>query len=394
MPTLPPSGESFPAAAAPVLPPRFSEEEMHRRRAALDALMADTGVDHVVLYGANRTGSAVQWLTGWPVTREAVVVHSPGETDLLLVHFYNHVPQARMLAPDADVHWAGSTARSLAGSLGGRGARRVGVVGAMPFGMHAVVAATCEEVADLNAGYTRLRLAKSAEEVAWIRRAAELTDRSCAALQAGARPGSTEYELNALVEGSYVAAGGGNYIHYFAFTSMAAPRQCVPSQWPSARRLEAGDVLSCELSTSWGVDYPGQLLRTFTVGAEATPLVRELHAVADEALDRIQRLLAPGVSPGEVVAAAEVIEEAGFTTVDDLVHGLGGGYLPPVFGSRSRALEPLPEVRFAEGMTVVVQPNVTTPDRSLGVQTGDLLLITADGCERLHAFPRGLGRIA
>jgi Xaa-Pro aminopeptidase len=94
------------------------------------------------------------------------------------------------------------------------------------------------------------------------------------------------------------------------------------------------------------------------------------------------------------VAAAGVIEDAGYTTVDDLVHGLGGGYLPPVLGSRSRTLEPLPDLLFAEGMTVVVQPNVTTPDGLAGVQTGELLLVTADGCERLHTFPRGLGRIA
>jgi Xaa-Pro dipeptidase len=95
-----------------------------------------------------------------------------------------------------------------------------------------------------------------------------------------------------------------------------------------------------------------------------------------------------------VVQAASVIEDAGFTTVDDLVHGLGGGYLPPVFDSRSRTLEPLPELRFAEGMTVVVQPNVTTPDRRAGVQTGELLLITAAGCERPAPVPRGLVRIA
>jgi Xaa-Pro dipeptidase len=160
------------------------------------------------------------------------------------------------------------------------------------------------------------------------------------------------------------------------------------------RRVAVGDVLSCELSTSYGVDYPGQLLRTFTVGADPSPLYRELHEVAQSALERIEAVLAPGVSPAQVVQAAEVIEDAGFTTVDDLVHGLGGGYLPPVLGSRSRTLEALPELTFTAGMTVVVQPNVTTRDGLAGVQTGELLHVTADGCERLHAFPRGLGRIA
>jgi Xaa-Pro dipeptidase len=375
-------------------PPAFSAAETARRRGALDAVLAEAGVGHALLYGANRSGSAVQWLTGWPVTREAAVVHTPGETDALLVHFHNHVPQARRIARDADVRWAGPTGRTVAEELRRRGATDVGVIGPVPFGMADALRAAGLALVDLNAAYTRLRLCKSAEEVDWLRRAAELTDRSMRALADGARPGMTEYELGALVEGAYVAEGGANYIHYFASTSMAAPAQCVPAQWPSERRLAAGDVLSCELSTSWGVDYPGQLLRTFTVAADPTPLVTELHAVAEEALTRIEALLAPGVPPAEVVEAAGVIEDAGFTTVDDLVHGLGGGYLPPVLGSRSRTLEPLPELAFAEGMTVVVQPNVTLPDGSLGVQTGELLHVTADGCERLHSFPRGLGRIA
>jgi Xaa-Pro dipeptidase len=387
---------SAPARSTSV-PPRFSESEMQRRRAALAETLGAAGVEHVVVYGAMRAGSGVQWLTGWPVTREAAVVHSVGQVDVLLVEFFNHVPQAKQVAAEAEVGWAGpSTAVSIVDELRRRGAPatgRVGVIGAMPFQMHAELEQLVGTVVDLSGAYTRLRLQKSPEELEWIRRAALMTDRSCEALLNGAGPGTTEHELNALVEQSYVAQGGANYIHYFSFTSMADPQQCVPSQWPSERALAVGDAMSCELSTSYGVDYPGQLLRTFTVGAEPTSLYQELHDVADEALRRVEAVLAPGTTAEEIVAAAAVIEEAGFTTVDDLVHGLGGGYLPPVIGSRSRTLKPLPTVTFQEGMTVVVQPNVSTPDRSAGVQTGDMLLVTASGCERLHGFPRGLQRI-
>lgn len=380
------------------LPPSFSPAEMRRRREALASALRAAEIEHVVIYGANRAGSAVQWLTGWPVTREAVVVHSIDAVDVLLVHFFNHVPQARQLAPDADVRWAGpKTMETVVEELRARGTLhrgRVGVIGALPFQAYETLRDAAGSVLDLTPAYTRLRLEKSAEELARLRRAAELTDLSCAALRDGAAAGSTEHELAALVEASYLPLGGTNYIHYFAMTSMNQPRQCVPSQWPSARRLATGDVLSCELSTSYGVDYPGQLLRTFTIGTKPTSLYQELHDVADEALSRIEAVLAPGVTPSEVVEAAGVIEDAGFTTVDDLVHGLGGGYLPPVFGSRSRTLQPLPSMTFTPGMTVVVQPNVTTRDGLAGVQTGELMHITGEGCERLHAFPRGLGRIA
>ncbi len=387
-----------PVLTAPQSPyPRFSDAEMARRRAALEAEMQAADVEHLVLYGANRAGSAVQWLTRWPVTREGVVVHTPGQTDVLLVHFFNHVPNARRMATEADVRWAGDTTSSVVAEVGHRGAgerTRVGVVGAVPFAMRQALAEQFGDVVDLTARYTTLRTMKSAEEVDWLRRAAALTDLSCQALRDGAETGMTEHELLALVEGAYVGLGGTSYIHYLAVTPMADPAQCVPSQWPTSRRLTAGDVLSCELSTAYGVDYPGQLLRTFSVGAPPSALYAELHDVADAALGRIEQVLRHGTTPQEVVAAASVIEDAGFTTVDDLVHGLGGGYLPPVLGSASRTLEPLPSLSFCTGMTVVVQPNVVVPDGSAGVQTGELLHVTDDGCERLHTFPRGLGRIA
>jgi Xaa-Pro aminopeptidase len=76
--------------------------------------------------------------------------------------------------------------------------------------------------------------------------------------------------------------------------------------------------------------------------------------------------------------------------VDDLVHGFGGGYLPPVLGSRSRAIRPTPDFTLEAGMTVVVQPNVATRDGRLGVQTGELLLVADDGPQRLHTFEPGL----
>ena len=45
--------------------PRFGDAEMRRRRDALEAVMAEHDVAHVLVYGANRFGSAVGWLTRW-----------------------------------------------------------------------------------------------------------------------------------------------------------------------------------------------------------------------------------------------------------------------------------------------------------------------------------------
>jgi Xaa-Pro dipeptidase len=372
--------------------PRFSDAELERRRAALADVLREHDVDHVLVYGANRSGSAVPWLARWPVTREALVVHTPGERDLLLVDYYNHVPNARRIATEADVEGAAPSGIARAvGELRRRGAagRRIGVIGPLGFRAHARVAELAGEVVDLGGAYTRLRLRKSAEELAWLRRGCAMTDAAVEALRDGARPGLDERELGNLVERAYVGDGGTTHIHYFAATPMDDPVMGVPAQWPSARRLQAGDALTCEISASWW-DHPGQVLRTFAVAAEPTAQFSELQAVADAAFDAVVKILRPGASANDVVEAARVIEDAGYTTRDDLLHGFVGGYLPPVLGSASRLLEPIPDFTFEEGMTVVVQPNVCTLDEAAGVQTGELLYIGADGAEPLHAVERGL----
>jgi Xaa-Pro dipeptidase len=189
-----------------------------------------------------------------------------------------------------------------------------------------------------------------------------------------------------------VAEGGTNVIHYFGVTPMREPQMAVPAQFPSTRRVEKGDVVFAEISAAFW-EHPGQVLRSFAVGEEPPPLYRELHAAADAAFDAIAALLKDGAKPADVIAAAGVIEAAGFTTIDDLVHGYGGGYLPPILGSKSRPAGPVPEEPFQAGETVVIQPNVVTRDGRAGVQTGELVLVTATGIERLHNVPRGFVRV-
>src|ERR1700759_5555787 len=112
--------------------PRYSDTEMARRRAAIENLLAEAGCDHVVFCGANRAGSAVQWLTQWPVTAEAVGVFTPDRRDALFVQWINHAPLAQPLAAEADVAWGGHSSIAAAiAALAARGARaeRVGVIG-------------------------------------------------------------------------------------------------------------------------------------------------------------------------------------------------------------------------------------------------------------------------
>jgi Xaa-Pro aminopeptidase len=389
LPPLPPRLAQIVAAEYP----RYSPREMARRRSAVADVLERAECDHLVFCGANRAGSSVQWLTQWPVTTEAIGVLTPGERDALFVQWINHAPLAQKLAAEAQVAWGGeSSIRAAIAALEKRGAKenRVAVIGPMNFEQHAALAARFGSIANLNSSYVRLRRVKSEEEIDWLRIGAWLSDRGMAGLHNGLEPGLDERALGDLIERAYMREGGTNAIHFIGVTSMHDPQLGAPAQFPSTRQVQRGDIVFAEISAAFW-DHTGQVLRSFAVGEDPPPLYRELHAAADAAFDAVTAVLRDGAMPARVIEAAAVIEAAGFTIIDDLLHGYGGGYFPPILGSRSRPAGPLPQEPFEAGMTVVVQPNVVTPDRKAGVQTGELLLITATGVERLHAYPRGFG---
>jgi Xaa-Pro dipeptidase len=371
--------------------PRFSDGEMVRRRAGAEALLAQAECDHLIFCGLNRFGSAVQWLTQWPVTAEAVGVLTPGERDALFVQYVNHAPQARIIADKADVSWGGESGIAAAiAVLAKRGARqnRVATIGPLSAEQHAALSTKFGAPKSLNRDYIRLRQVKSAEELDWLRIGAHFSDLGMSALRDGPKIGMSERELGDQVERTYVAQGATNVIHYIGTTSMRAPDLGVPRQFPTTRRLQAGDVVVAEISAGFW-EHPGQVLRSFALG-EPSKLYRDLHAAADAAFDAIAAVLKAGATPADVIDASGVIEDAGFTIVDDLLHGYGGGYLPPILGCKSRPSGPVPPEPFRAGQTVVIQPNVVTHDGKAGVQTGEMMLVTDAGIERLHASPRGL----
>jgi Xaa-Pro aminopeptidase len=371
--------------------PRFSEGEYVRRHKLLGEAMAKAGVDHLLIVTDHRAGNAPQWVTGWPGTAEAYVVFKPGEKMVMHMEWYNHFPLGKKIAQTTDVRWGEhkGIAKTIE-ELKRRGARRVGIMGPLVVSKYRQLEAHFEMVG-LDAEYMKLRMIKSEEELDWLRIGAAFSDAGFAALLSGTRPGLTERELGNMVERAYVGHGGTTMIHYIGVTSMANPHIFVPPQHTSPRKVQKGDVVFCELSAFFW-DYPGQVLRTFTVGAEPTPLYRDLHATAEAAFDAVTKVVRHGTTMPEVIDASGVIESKGYTVCDDLMHGFGGGYWPPVLGAKSRPAGPLPKMTLEENMTVVVQPNVISKEHSAGVQVGELIRVTKTGFEKLHNTPRGFFR--
>jgi Xaa-Pro dipeptidase len=371
--------------------PRFSVGEMARREGLLADIIATHNLDALIAVEAMRAGTATGWITGWPITAEAVTLIMPDARRRMFIQHFNHLPLARRLANNTEVLWGEAGGLRLAANAVQKtksAKARVGVIGRIPVAQAEMLSGMFD-VVDKNRAYTQVRLVKSDEELRWLELAADLTDVAVTALAEGAKPGMSERELHAMVQTPYLPFGATNFIHYFQTDSMTASDSAVPRQYPSGRKLRSGDVLSTELSVDyWG--YTGQVLRTFFIGEQPNALYRDLHAVADAVLDAILDRMRPGVHVRDLVAASQQIEEAGFTIIDDLIHGYGGGYLPPVLGSQSRpAAGEAPDMTLSSGMALVVQPNVVTRDWKAGVQTGNLVVVTDTGVRSLQKFPRG-----
>ncbi len=373
--------------------PRFSETEISRRQACINALMEEQNLEYLMVYGFYWNGPAIPWLTHWPTSAEAALIITPQEKNKLYVQFHNHVPQAKIGATNCEVDWGGpDTIGTVIRDFQQRGAHsddRVGVIG--PLGMSGTdrLREAFGELVDLNRDFTRLRLIKSDEEVDWMRIGAWYSDRAILSVGDNLRPGITERELGDLCQRAWVPLGGETVIHFFGSTPMSNPNCHVPRQLPSGRPIEKGDAVFCEISGAFR-GYSGQVLRTFSIDSDPTQLYQDLHDTAESTYDAIYNILRNGTTAEEIVSASAVIENAGFTTCDDLVHGYGGGYFPPIVGSASRPAGPIPDMVLRTGMMLVIQPNVTTRDGKAGVQTGECVLITDGGCETIHNVPRGL----
>lgn len=373
--------------------PRFSDAEYRRRFAAVRKSMAEDDLAAILVYGGRgREAVSIPYLCNFLVTAKAHLLFPAEGEPTLFVQLYNHLPLARRLSVIEDVRAGGvSSGASIVSELKARNMLRakIGIVGDLPWYDAELIKSELPSVALLpwTHRFVRHRAVKSEEELARMRIAARLTDQAMQALEREVRPGIDERELPRIVESSYLAEWGMNEIHYVTTTSMHKPEICVPAQYNAARRIGVGDVLITEVSASyWG--YPAQILRPYAIGEPPTPLYQQLYDLCERAFTAVTSILKPGCTARQVVDAVQFIEDEGYGIYDDLLHGYGGGYLPPVLRTRATAHEPVPDYTFEESMTVVVQPNVITLDEKAGVQLGHLMRITATGCEPMHSYPR------
>jgi Xaa-Pro dipeptidase len=238
------------------------------------------------------------------------------------------------------------------------------------------------ELADASELISRLRVVKSAAEIVYLRRAAELADRALAAARPLVRPGAFEGDILAAMHGA-IFAGGGDYPGN-EFIIGSGPGALLCRYYSGRRHLDAEDQLTLEWA---GVErhYHAAMMRTLRVGA-APPRQVEMHQVARDALLAVEDGLRPGRPLGEAFDAhARTLDAAGYEA-----HRLNAcGYAMGTTFSPNWMDWPMlyhgNPVVAAPGMAFFVHIIIFDSARGLAMTLGRTSLINETGAEPLSA---------
>ena len=389
--------------------PRFSKQEYARRYTEVRKRMRDRGLDVLIVYGDSGSHGGnhanVKYLSNYQDPISSYVVFPLEGDPALYMSNRLYLPYARQMSviqeTDAvDYDPAAKVERRIRelglekGAIGLVGLRGI-LQGSLPHGHvahweRAFSSASFAEVTDLLAG---ARSVKSKEELRWFRKGAAYTDMAFEVLEKKARLGMTEHELAALIAGSYMPHGGGPQLIFVGSTSMARPHLIFPNQFPAHRKTRKGDIVLTELSSDYEM-HGGQAHRPIAVGTKPTAIYQKLFEVAAEAYRRILGCLKPGANHEDVRRAGAIIQEEGFSTFDTTFHGWGLLIEDPRVDIEATLIKrPQNQIVFQEGMLMVVQPNVATPDAKRGLQVGNLVEITRTGARPLQKYPIKFMRI-
>ncbi len=269
-----------------------------------------------------------------------------------------------------------SVAQALAGAVSRGGPWAADLGG----GAACVTALAGPDAADIGPDLLRLRQQKSADEVASIRAAIDVTEAMYAAARLALRPGLDEFELFCHLRAVATSAAGGD-LEFLGNDFQANS----PGGLPRRRPMQAGELYILDAGPA--VDgYFADNCRTFSVDRDPSPAQWHAWRALDGLFPAIEAAVRPGVAAAAVFQLAdEYLREQGYA---GMVHHLGHGVgLAP---HEAPQLNPDYQAVFAVGDVFTVEPGVYADDLRAGIRLEENYLLTSTGIERLTHFPRDL----
>jgi Xaa-Pro aminopeptidase len=262
-----------------------------------------------------------------------------------------------------------------------------------------------------------MRVRKSPEELALMRRAVDVTAEAHTLAMKHCKPGMSEYELQALIEYQFRKNGA----EFPAYTSIvgAGDNATILHYVENRDVIGEDDVVLIDAGCELGF-YAADITRSFPASGEFTPAQKDLYqavldcemAVIDhvgpgvaynELQDKAVRLLTESMVDLKLLSGSidELIEEEDYKKYypHNIGHWLGIDVhdVGPYHDTQGswRALEP--------NMVLTIEPGIYVPEgdedapkelRGVGVRIEDDILVTEDGFENLsRACPKAVAEI-
>jgi Xaa-Pro aminopeptidase len=226
-----------------------------------------------------------------------------------------------------------------------------------------------------------LRVRKGPAEVAALREAGAAIDRVHAQVPGWLKAGVTERQAGAKIAEAILAEG---HVQVDFVIVGSGPNGASPHHEVSDRVMRAGDVVVVDIGGTMESGYCSDCTRTYSIGEPPADFAA-YYPVLRQAQETACASVRPGVTAESVDAAArDIITAAGYgeAFIHRTGHGIGleSHEDPYIVAGNATPLEP--------GMAFSVEPGIYPGPH--GARIEDIVVCTADGCERLNNAPRHL----
>lgn len=250
-----------------------------------------------------------------------------------------------------------------------------------------------------------MRLFKSSEELALMRRAGEISALGHTRAMQTCRPGMFEFQLEGEIHHEFNRHGA-RFPSYNTIVG-GGENGCILHYTENESPLRDGDLVLIDAGCEYQ-GYAGDITRTFPVNGKFTPAQREIYDIVLESLETALTLYRPGTSIQDVTGEVVRIMIKGLVKlgilqgdVEQLIadsahrpffmHGLSHWLGLDVhdvgaYGvDRSRVLEPGMVLTVEPGLYIAPDADVPAQYRGIGIRIEDDIVITANGNENLTA---------
>ncbi len=269
---------------------------------------------------------------------------------------------------------------------------------------------------DVREIVNEMRLVKDAEEIRFLKRAADVSARGHILAMKAAAPGKWEFEVQQALDG-YCFANGVRRMAYPSISG-SGPDSCFLHWDKSNRQMKDGEVLLNDSGAEYGL-YATDITRTYPVNGHFSAEQRAIYEIVLEAQKKAMAQVKPGLPHAEIENACARVQVEGLLrlgllsgdaekilkdrsdrrlTLHGVSHWVGldvhdaGKY---AVNGQSRPLE--------AGMVFTIEPGIYIPANTsgidpkwwnIGVRIEDTVLVTATGYDCLScAAPREINDV-